>query len=92
MTPRNALLRIEHALDLGQTPNLDDVEFLLESKVGGRRPILQRILRETFGLSGKCVPKDDGQLGFLTHSKMDTLGRLVMDLIRSRNKTEEGGV
>jgi hypothetical protein len=89
VSPRDAKLRIEHALDLGDAPVVEDVQLLLDAKVKGRRTILQSIIRDIFGLRGKCIPQEDGELGFLTHSTIENLGRFVVNTLQSSGSGEQ---
>lgn len=92
LTPADALERVQVALeqravDMSQ---LDaDVRLVLEpAKLVNRKPVLCRILREFFGLRGKCVPPaangdDSGDtLQFVTQSSIADLGALVLEQIR----------
>jgi hypothetical protein len=56
-TPRDALLRIEYALDHRQTPAADDIRLVLQPRrLAHRKDLLQRVVNETFQKHGKCVP------------------------------------
>ena len=57
LTPQDAFLRIEHDLDLGTKPKIDDVRLVLKpGKMKNRKLLLCRILEDQFDLTGKCVP------------------------------------
>lgn len=57
LSPRDALLRVRHALDLGRRPAVDDVRLVLQpAGLKHRKGVLVRILGEVFDLRGKCVP------------------------------------
>ncbi|KAL7473887.1 hypothetical protein ACHAXS_014381 [Conticribra weissflogii] len=58
LSPMQAILRIDMALDHNETPSPVDVETILKpGRLGRRRSLLRRILSECFGLRGKCVPR-----------------------------------
>jgi hypothetical protein len=58
-TPTVILHRIASDLDDGRMPHISDVEKILTyPRLSGRKDMLRRILKECFGLYGKCVPAD----------------------------------
>lgn len=59
-----------------------EVNLLLKPKrLSGRKQLLLRILKERFGLIGKCVPTEGGNKSFATHSSVKQLGDFVMHLL-----------
>jgi hypothetical protein len=87
-TPREALLRIESALDeLGDDRRLPDsiiadVKLILKpAKLPKRKDLLRRILNDVFDLRGKCVPvmSDAKKMMFVTKCTIDDLGAFVLD-------------
>ena len=65
-----------------------DIQLLLEpERLAGRKELLVRILKEKFGLFGKCVPFDaNGKKEFATHSTIQRLGNFILDLIRNKER------
>jgi len=54
---KHAMIRIEESLLMNQIPKYQDVETILEKpRLTGRKPLLLRVLKESFGLYGKCIP------------------------------------
>ncbi|KAG7349627.1 hypothetical protein IV203_012224 [Nitzschia inconspicua] len=97
-TPRDALLRVEHALDLGNLPSIDDVQLILQPKrLANRKDLLCRILNEGFGLRGKCIPvcdsggnsSDPARFEFVTHSSVDVLGDFILILLQNADLDEK---
>lgn len=99
LTPRDALLRIEYALDKGELPTIEDVKLLLQPKrLANRKDLLCRLLSEGFGLYGKCVPvcddskpKEAGETPvryeFVTHSSLERVGAFVTTLLSGEGTT-----
>ncbi len=57
MSPRDAFLRAEHQLDVGQQPTVQDIRLILQpTAMRQRKDLLRRILDEVFDVRGKCVP------------------------------------
>ncbi|VEU34054.1 unnamed protein product [Pseudo-nitzschia multistriata] len=97
-TPRDAFLRIENDLDRGAAPSEDDVRLVLvPGKMKNRKPLLGRILRDEFGLRGKCVPpiasedseEDDnfGDLEFVQRCTIERLGAFILCLLKKDKKS-----
>ena len=82
-SPKDAVVRVQAALESNQLPTVDDMKLILEPlKLGRRKDLLRRILNEHFDLRGKCVPADpsneDSELLFVTQCSMDQLGSFVL--------------
>jgi hypothetical protein len=97
LTPRDALLRVEHALDKEKLPDIDDVRLILQPKrLAHRKDVLFRVLKDGFDLCGKCVPVYDTKVQaeekvpltyeFATHSSIQMLGNFVLSLLMTKNK------
>ena len=88
-TAQDALLRIEASLDQKEVPKLTDVELIMKpAKLGKRKDLLRRILRECYNLRGRCIPTDlnnpEANLVFATQCKLSDLGSFVMYLMSSK--------
>ena len=86
-TPRDAMARINADLESGNRPAASDVELVLQAqRLSNRRQLLIRILRECFGLRGKCVPADvtnpSSALTFVTSTPIELVGALVLQKLR----------
>lgn len=82
--PKDAVVRVQAALESNQLPSIADIELILEPpKLGRRKDLLRRILNEHFDLRGKCVPADpsdeDSALLFVTQCSIDQLGSFVLE-------------
>ena len=87
MTPRDAMARINTDLEAGIRPAVSDVELVLQvQRLSNRRKLLIRILRECFGLRGKCVPADitdpSSELTFVTSTPVKLVGALLLYKLR----------
>jgi len=73
LSPMQAILRIDMALDQNLTPSTIDVETILKpGRLGRRRSLLRRILSECFDLRGKCVPRlVDRKNDFRNYNEVD---------------------
>jgi len=81
-TPRDALLRIQQALDTRMMPSVTDVKLLLQSKrIAGRQQILRRILSECCDVEGKCVPTAAGEMDCVANCTLDELGNLILKML-----------
>ena len=81
-TPRDALLRIQQALDTRLMPSVTDVKLLLQSKrIAGRQQMLRRILFECFDVEGKCVPTAAGEMDSVANCTLDEVGNLILELL-----------
>jgi hypothetical protein len=86
-SPSDALSRIVADLDSNQSPNLDDVEAMMKaSKLSRRKEILLRILKEQFGLRGKCHLEENAPPIYITQASIFQLGRFVIQLLKERAK------
>ena len=87
-TAIQAILRINDALDGGNFPSVVDVETILRpGRMGRRKNILLRILKECFGMQGKCVPKKKNgnvELHFATVCSIQDLGDLVLSMLKNQ--------
>ena len=85
-TAIQSILRINDALDDGRLPSVIDVEAILKpGRLGRRKNILLRILKECFGIQGKCVPKKKNgniELHFATVCSIQDLGNLVLSRLK----------
>jgi hypothetical protein len=94
VSPVQALLRIDEALDDKKLPSNVDVETILKpGRLGRRRDILRRILNECFDLRGKCVPQrseleamngTEDELLFVTKCTISELGLFVLAKLRDK--------
>lgn len=58
---KKAVDRIEDALVSGDVPDIQDVRSLLKpQRLPGRKKLLLRVLNQSFGLRGRCVPTFGG--------------------------------
>jgi hypothetical protein len=86
LSPRDALGRIQVALDAGVLPCVKDVECILKpSKLSRRKDTLRRILSDGFDLRGKCVPVDEDMV-FVTTCTIDHLGAFVLQKLREASR------
>lgn len=98
-TPKEALVRVQAALESDQLPFVEDVQLILEPpKLGRRKDLLRRILNEHFDLRGKCVPagpsnKDSDEFLFVTQCSIDQLGSFVLEKMNEKagSSTEDAG-
>ena len=87
VSPMQAILNIDLALDNDILPSPIDVEIMLKpGRLGRRRATLIRILRECFHLRGKCVPalSGDPKLLFVTTCTIHELGVFVLSKLRQQ--------
>ena len=83
ISPVQALLHIDMALDHNRMPSAADVEIVLKpGRLGRRRDTLRRILSECYDLRGKCVPALLGGELFVTKCTIDDLGAFVLSKLR----------
>ncbi|KAL7543731.1 hypothetical protein ACHAXR_013009 [Thalassiosira sp. AJA248-18] len=85
ISPMQAILQIDMALDHNKLPSLIDVETILKpGRLGRRRDTLRRILSECFDLRGKCIPSLSGEsdLLFVTKCTIGELGVFVLDELK----------
>jgi len=94
ISPVQAILRIDMALDHKKLPSSSDVEIMLRpGRLGRRRAVLKRILNDCFDLRGKCVPPS-GDIGnergflFVTKASIDELGSFVLAKMSERVSKE----
>lgn len=83
-TPKDALVRVQAALESNELPTIADIKLILEpAKLGRRKDLLRRILNEHFDLRGKCIPLDPGEdsseMLFVTQCSIDQLGSFVIE-------------
>lgn len=88
ISPMQAILHIDFALDHNKIPCVNDVEIILKpGRLHRRRAILRRILKECFDLRGKCVPSLSGDtssdLLFVTKCSIEELGKFVLAKLRT---------
>ena len=89
-TPRDALIRIEAALDSGNVPVVEDCEMMMTiTRLKKRKEVLRRILRDCFNLRGKCLPSDmknpnDSELLFVTQRPIQEIGEFVIYKLKQR--------
>jgi len=88
ISPMQAILHIDFALDHNKIPCVNDVEIILKpGRLHRRRAILRRILKECFDLRGKCVPSLSGDtysdLLFVTKCSIEELGEFVLAKLRT---------
>ena len=82
---KEAMIQIEKCLDNGELPSSVDLHFILSAnRLTGRRPLLLRILNESFGLFGKCIPGDpslgsESQMLFASKCNVDVLGSFLLE-------------
>ena len=90
ITPVQAMLNIDAALDQDKIPSPIDVEIILQpGRLGRRRDTLRRILNECFGLRGKVVPSgndEDSEFLFTTKCTIDQLGQFVLSMMSSTGR------
>ena len=95
ISPVQAILRIDMALDHKKLPSSSDVEIMLKpGRLGRRRAVLKRILNDCFDLRGKCVPPSDvnsntGDLLFVTKCTINELGSFVLAKTNERISNNE---
>jgi hypothetical protein len=82
-TPKEALSKINASLDAYRYPSIYDVELLVSSsRLAKRKEMLIRILKDCFGLRGKCVPSikegNESMMLFVTDCPIDVLGAFVL--------------
>ena len=89
ISPVQALLHIDMALDHNKLPRPVDVEIILRpGRLGRRRDTLRRILSECYDLRGRCVPALAGESSeklFVTKCTIDDLGAFVLSNLRQPN-------
>ena len=86
ISPVQALLQIDEALDHGRLPSPIDIETILQpGRLGRRRETLRRILSECYDLRGKCVPGVGGESMFVTKCDIKELGMFVLTKLRQNN-------
>lgn len=94
ISPVQAILRIDMALDHKELPSSSDIEIMLKpGRLGRRRHVLKRILNDCFDLRGKCVPPSDDisnedSLLFVTKCTIDQLGSFVLAKMSERVSNE----
>ena len=89
ISPVQAILRIDMALDHKKLPLSSDVEIMLKpGRLGRRRAVLKRILNECFDLRGKCVPSDGTDLLFVTKCTIGELGSFVLAKMSGKSSNE----
>lgn len=90
ISPVQAILRIDMALDHKELPSSSDIEIMLKpGRLGRRRDVLKRILNDCFDLRGKCVPpsvdvSNEESLLFVTKCTIDQLGSFVLAKMSER--------
>mmetsp|Transcript_4275 Transcript_4275/g.7945 ORF Transcript_4275/g.7945 Transcript_4275/m.7945 type:complete len:552 (-) Transcript_4275:350-2005(-) len=89
ISPMQALLHVDTALDHNEIPSPIDVDIILKpGRLGRRRDTLRRILSECFDLRGKCVPAlsgdSDSDLLFVTQCTIGELGAFVLAKLRQK--------
>lgn len=96
ISPVQAILRIDMALDHNKLPSSSDVEIMLRpGRLGRRRAVLKRILNDCFDLRGKCVPPSDDDIGnerdllFVTKASIDELGSFVLAKMNEKGVSNE---
>lgn len=94
ISPIQAILRIDMALDHNMLPSASDVGIMLKpGRLGRRRFVLRRILNDCFDLRGKCVPSSDvdkeGDLLFVTKCTIDELGSFVLSKMSEKESNNE---
>ncbi|KAL9181407.1 hypothetical protein ACHAXT_010212 [Thalassiosira profunda] len=88
VSPMQAILHVDMALDHNKLPSATDVEIILKpGRLGRRRATLRRILSECFYLRGKCVPALTAvdELKFATKCTIEELGVFVLSKLRDTN-------
>ena len=90
ISPIQAILRIDMALDHNKLPCAGDVEIMLKpGRLGRRRDVLRRILSDCFDLRGRCVPSsNEGELLFVTKCSIDELGSFVLSKMSEKVSNE----
>lgn len=94
-SPKEALNRVELAVDQGELPQLQDLRLIsVPSKLPKRKKLLLRLLSEQFGMRGKCIPVEgtntdqQGKFLFITNCKLDQLMTLALDRVgKAHSKT-----
>ncbi|GAX15500.1 hypothetical protein FisN_8Lh200 [Fistulifera solaris] len=89
-TPKEALSKINASLDAYRYPSIHDVALLLSSsRLAKRKETLVRILRDCFGLRGKCVPSikagNERKMLFVTDCPIDVLGAYVLQKLEDNH-------
>ena len=104
-TPQDAILRIEYRLDRGELPSIEDIRLILEpTKLKKRVQLLHRILKDHFGLRGKCIPiyddddddddeniegeKNPTRMEFMRQCSVQTVGNFVIKLLTEEESSE----
>jgi len=83
ISPVQALLLIDEALDHGRLPSPRDIETILHpGRLGRRRETFRRVLSECYDLRGKCVPGVGGESMFVTKCDIKELGLFVLTLLK----------
>jgi hypothetical protein len=95
ISPIQAILRIDMALDHNKLPSAVDVEVMLKpGRLGRRRTVLRRILNDCFDLRGKCVPSsfknssNEKDFLFVTKCSIDELGSFVLSKMSEKTLNE----
>lgn len=95
-TPKEALKKINASLEACRFPSIHDVELVLAPKrLAKRKDTLIRILKDCFGLRGKCIPVDtensSGEknlpMRFVTDCSLDVIGEFVLRKLEESQKT-----
>lgn len=87
---KEAMIQIEKCVDNGEFPSSVDVHFVLSAtRLAGRRPLLLRILKDCFGLYGKCIPGDpslgaNSKMLFASKCNLDVLGSFIVEKLEEK--------
>jgi len=87
---KETMIQIEKCLDNKEFPSSLDVSYILSAaRLKGRKPLLLRILKERFGLYGKCIPGDtslgkESKMLFATKCNVDVLGSFLIEKLEER--------
>jgi len=87
---KESMIQIEKCLDNGELPSSLDVQTIISPiRLAGRRPLLLRILKDCFGLYGKCIPGDpslgaESKMLFASTCNLDVLGTFVLDKLEEK--------
>ena len=76
-----AIARVEKTLENNKLPSISDLDLILTPKrLSGRRAILLKILKDGFGLSGKCIPvPNSNKYCFSSTCNIQQLGSFIRE-------------
>ena len=90
----HAAYRVLNALNANRDPYVEDIQTMMMAKrLAHRRKIYRRIIRERFGLEGKCVEayNDSDSLDYFypTHCNITILGEFICKKLSERRSSQK---